>query len=218
MNLEESRATSIRVFIVDDHAVVRRGLRSFLGIDPDFEVLGEASNGVDAIRSLAGLRAAGNAPDVVLMDLVMPELDGVATTALLREYSDTTRVVIMTSFGEVEHLRAALQSGAIGFLLKDSDPEDVVAAVRTVSRGQLYIDAQLRDQLVQALAPVAGEPTFTPREREITGLVARGMSNIEIAEALFISERTARSHVSHVLGKLGFRSRIQLALWAARHE
>jgi DNA-binding NarL/FixJ family response regulator len=210
---------SIRVFVADDHAVVRRGLQSFLATEPDIEVIGEAENGREAVREISRLIASGEAPDVVLMDLVMPELDGVGAALELRELPGAPRVVMMTSFGEVEHLRAALQAGVSGYLLKDSGAENVAAAVRAAYSGQLHLDAKVSAQLSQALAPVPpdGAAGLTPRERDVVVLVARGQSNKDIARALFISERTARTHVSHLLGKMGLQSRIQLALWALEH-
>jgi len=209
----------IRVFVADDHAVVRRGLHSFLATEPDIEVIGEAGNGRDAVREIARLIAAGEGADVVLMDLVMPELDGVEAAMELRELPGAPRVVMMTSFGEVEHLRAALQAGVSGYLLKDSGAKNVAAAVRAAHSGQLHLDAKVSARLSQALAPVPvdGAAGLTPREREVVVLVARGQSNKDIARALFLSERTARTHVSHLLGKLGLQSRIQLALWALEH-
>ena len=217
--LEPHRVVPIRVFVADDHAVVRRGLHSFLATEPDIEVIGEAENGREAVREISRLIDAGEAPDIVLMDLVMPELDGIGATVELRELAGAPRVVMMTSFGEVEHLRAALQAGVSGYLLKDSGAENVAAAVRAAYSGQLHLDAAVSARLSQVLAPtpVDDATRLTPRERDVVALVARGQSNKDIARTLFISERTARTHVSHLLGKLGLQSRIQLALWALEH-
>jgi DNA-binding NarL/FixJ family response regulator len=204
----------IKVYLVDDHALVRRGLRSFLELASDIEISGEASNGREAVDELTGLIRSGNGPDVVLMDLVMPVLDGVGATTELRRLRDAPRIVMLSSFGESRHLRAALQAGVSGYLLKDTSPENVVAAVRSAHRGQLHLDAALSSQLSLAMSAPIPPAALTLREREVVALIAQGMSNDDIAAALFISERTARTHVSHLLGKLGLDSRIQLALWA----
>jgi len=216
--MNEHDRPRIRVFIVDDHAVVRRGLHAFLASEPDIEVIGEASDGRDAVRDVSRMIADGNQPDVVLMDLLMPGLDGGSATVELRRVSDTLRVVIMTSSGEVEHLRAALQAGVAGYVLKESRVENVVTAVRAASAGQLYLDPAVSPKLPEAVTHVSPDYGLTTREREVVSLVARGRSTRDIAGDLFISERTARTHVSHLLGKLGLESRIQLALWGREHR
>ena len=204
----------ISVYLVDDHALIRRGLRSFLETSPDIVVVGEASNGAEAVEAITALVGAGTGPDVVLMDLMMPVLDGIGAAEQLRDLPNGPRIVMLSSFGEVRHLRSALQAGVAGYLLKDTSPENVAAAVRAAHRGQLHLDAALSAKVAQAMSPSMPEVELTAREKEVLALVARGMSNDDIASTLFISERTARTHVSHLLGKLGLDSRIQLALWS----
>ena len=163
--MNEHDRPRIRVFIVDDHAVVRRGLHAFLASEPDIEVIGEASDGRDAVRDVSRMIADGNQPDVVLMDLLMPGLDGGSATVELRRVSDTLRVVIMTSSGEVEHLRAALQAGVAGYVLKESRVENVVTAVRAASAGQLYLDPAVSPKLPEAVTHVSPDYGLTTRER-----------------------------------------------------
>lgn len=208
----------ISVFLVDDHALIRRGLRSFLELFPDILVSGEASDGREAVDAIRAMVHDGDGPDVVLMDLVMPALDGVGAALELRGLAGGPQLVMLSSFGEVRHLRAALQAGVAGYLLKDASPEFVVEAIRNAHRGQLHLDVALSTKLAEAMAVPTMGPDLTSREKEVLTLVARGMSNDDIASNLHISERTARTHVSHLLGKLGFESRIQLALWALDQE
>jgi DNA-binding NarL/FixJ family response regulator len=207
----------IRVFLVDDHAVVRRGMRAFFDMLDDIAVIGEAANGQQALSELAVLAARQDLPDVVLMDIVMPRLDGVATTKAIKQRYPGTEIVALTSFGEVERVQAALAAGAAGYLLKDADADEVVAAVRAAYRGEVHLDAAVTRNLTRSLvSPASATASLTPREREILVLVAQGNSNRDIATALVISERTARTHVSNVLSKLGLASRTQAALWAVR--
>ncbi|GAA4264208.1 response regulator transcription factor [Dactylosporangium darangshiense] len=207
----------IRVFLVDDHVVVRRGMRAFFEMHDDIEILGEAVDGQAAVEQLAVLAAQDHLPDVLLMDLVMPRLDGVtATKAIKRLYPDV-EVVALTSFSEAERVSAALQAGAAGYLLKDAEADEVVAAVRAARRGEVHLDPVVARKLTSTLvAPAHTATALTPRERQILVLVAQGRSNRDIASTLLISERTARTHVSNVLGKLGLASRTQAALWAVR--
>ena len=208
----------IRVLLVDDHAVVRRGMRAFFGALADIEVLGEAADGQAALDTLAKMAATDDLPDVVLMDLVMPRLDGLAATTAIKQRYPSVEVVALTSFSEAERVHLALEAGAAGYLLKDAEADEVGAAVRAAHRGEVHLDAAVARKLTQSLiAPRRSATALTPREREILVLVAQGKSNRDIARALVISERTARTHVSNVLTKLGLASRTQAALWAQRH-
>jgi DNA-binding NarL/FixJ family response regulator len=206
-----------RVLVVDDHAVVRRGVIAYLSAVEDMEVVGEASNGQEALDALARAHHYDELPDVVLMDLQMPELDGLAATRETTRRFPTVRVVILTSFGETHRVHAALESGASGFLLKDAGPAEVDAAIRAAVRDEVFLDAAVSRRVVQRIrAPHGLLAGLTARERVVLGHVAEGMSDKEIAASLVISERTARSHVSHLLRKLGLRSRTQAALVAVR--
>jgi DNA-binding NarL/FixJ family response regulator len=210
---------TIRILVVDDHQVVRRGLRGFLDGEVDLEVVGEAGDGHEALEELARLDAANRRPEVVLMDLQMEPVDGVEATRLIRARYDDVEIVALTSFGERERVHAALHAGASGYILKDAGPDDVAAAVRAAHRGQLQLDASVARRLMTALpGRAAPDPAerLTDREREILRLVGAGKANKEIAAELVITERTARTHVSNILRKLGLASRTQAALWAVR--
>ena len=204
----------IRVLLVDDHAVVREGLRSYLELEATLDIVGEASNGKEALRRARELR-----PDVVLMDLVMPEMDGVEATRSIREQVPNARVIVLTSFIEEEKVHAALHAGAAGYLLKDAEADEVANAIRAAHRGEVHLDPAVAKRLMQSLRSPkpqdAAEP-LTDREREVLVLVAQGRANKEIGRQLGISERTARTHVSNILGKLGLASRTQAALYAVR--
>ena len=208
---------AIRVFLVDDHTVVRRGMRAFLDMLSDIEVIGEAADGQAALDELAVLDNAEKLPDVVLMDLLMPRLDGVAATAAITRRHPGVQVVALTSFSETERVHAALEAGAAGYLLKDAEPDELAAAIRAARDGEVHLDPVVARKLTQLLvAPEHTSSALTARERDVLVQVARGKSNREIADALVISERTARTHVSNVLVKLGLTSRTQAALWAIR--
>lgn len=208
---------SIRVFLVDDHTVVRRGMRAFLEVLEGFEVVGEASDGDQALGRLGMLHADDALPDVVLMDLVMPRMDGVAATSAIKQRFPAVEVVAVTSFVEEQRVHAALQAGAAGYLLKDAEADEVAAAIRAAHRGEVHLDPAVALQLTAALrAPSGPAGELTDREREVLARVAQGRSNQEIADDLVISERTARTHVSNILAKLGVSSRTQAALWAVR--
>ncbi|MCO7219721.1 response regulator transcription factor [Klenkia sp. PcliD-1-E] len=214
---EETTEGVVRVLIVDDHAVVRRGIRAYLEVLDDLEVAAEAGNGVEALARLDALSVHGELPDVVLVDLLMPKMDGVATTARIREKYPELRTVVLTSFGEMERVHAALAAGASGYLLKDAEPTEVVAAIRAAARGEVFLDPAVARQLTQEMvSPPTGLGSLTARERDVLALVAHGRSNQEIADELVISERTARTHVSNVLRKLQLTSRTQAALVAVR--
>jgi DNA-binding NarL/FixJ family response regulator len=207
----------LRVLVVDDHAVVRRGVIAYLEVLDDVEVAGEAADGAAALDVLTDLAVHGRTPDVVLMDLQMPGMDGVAAIAEIGRRFPSVRVVVLTSFGEIERVHAALHVGAAGYLLKDAGPGEIVAALHAAARGEVFLDAAVARRLAQEIrAPRSGLRALTAREREILRLVAEGRSNKEIAAELVISERTARTHVSNLLGKLGLASRTQAALLAIR--
>jgi DNA-binding NarL/FixJ family response regulator len=209
----------ISVLVVDDHAVVRRGLLAFLDGEPDLEVVGDAAGGPEALDLLARLDAEGRRPDVVLMDLKMEPLDGIESTRRIRNLYDDVEVVALTSFGEEERVHAALEAGASGYLLKDADADEVAAAVRAAHRGELQLDPAVARRLMASLRTGPdGHQTeeLTSRELEVLRLVGAGRANEEIATELGISERTARTHVSNILAKLGLSSRTQAALWAVR--
>lgn len=209
----------IGVLVVDDHAVVRRGLLAFLESEPDLEVVGDADGGEQALDLLARLDSDGRRPDVVVMDLHMFPIDGVESIRRIRALYDEVEVVALTSFGEEERVHAALEAGASGYLLKDAEGDEVAEAIRAAHRGELQLDPAIARRLMSSLraAPrddLAAE--LTPRELEVLRLVGAGRANKEIAADLNISERTARTHMSNILRKLGLSSRTQAALWAVR--
>lgn len=208
----------IRVLIVDDHDVVRRGLLSFLGTEPNIDVVGDASDGSQALERLRVLDAEGRMPDVVLMDLQMQVMDGVEATREIRSRYGDVEVVVLTSFVEEERVHAALEAGASGYLLKDADVEEVCSAIRAAHQGEVHLDAAIAKRLMTSLRAPTPDPLadLTEREREILRMVAAGKPNKQIAAELVISERTARTHVSNILRKLGLASRTQAALWAVR--
>jgi len=209
----------IRVLLVDDHGVVRRGIEAYLDLVDDIEMVGEAGNGHEALARVAEMDAAGRPPDVVLMDLLMPEMDGIAATAALKERWPDIEVVALTSFIEEDKIHGALQAGATGYLLKDAAATEVAAAIRAAHHGEMHLDPAVVRRLAESVrAPTREKPIepLTEREREVLGLVAQGKANKEIARQLEISERTVRTHVSSILGKLGLVSRTQAALYAVR--
>jgi two-component system, NarL family, response regulator LiaR len=208
--------TPIRVLIVDDHAVVREGLRAFLELQDGLEVVGEAGDGQQALEQVAALH-----PDVVLMDLVMPKLDGVGAMRRLRVEAPRSRVIALTSFLDDERLLPAIQAGAAGYLLKDVEPAELARAIRAAHAGETVLDPSAATRLVSAIAkgdrPLLHEPErLTPREREVLGLIAGGRSNKRIALELGISEKTVKTHVGHLLEKLGVSDRTQAAMLAVR--
>jgi DNA-binding NarL/FixJ family response regulator len=210
---------SIAVLVVDDHELVRRGLRAFLNGEPDIEVIGEAGGGAEALDLLALMDSEGRQPDVVVMDLQMVPIDGIESTRLVRARYQDIEVVALTSFAEEERVHAALEAGASGYLLKDSDADDVAAAVRAAHRGELQLDPVVARRLMSSLRDGQDDDPateLTSRELEVLRLVAAGKPNKQIAAELAISERTARTHVSRILQKLGLSSRTQAALWAVR--
>lgn len=208
----------IRVLIVDDHGVVRMGLRTFFELVDDIEVVGEASDGSEAIAVARRLR-----PDVILMDLLMPAMDGITAIGRIKDELPETEIVAMTSFIEEEKVTAALEAGASGYLLKDAEAEEVADAVRSAFNGEVHLDPAVARLLAQRMRDRRAKPDepaepLTDRERDVMRCLGRGMSNKEIAAELFITERTARTYVSNILGKLGLASRTQAALWAVEHK
>ena len=202
----------IRVLIADDHAVVRRGLRTFLDLQDDIEVVGEAEDGEQAVDAAAQLT-----PDVVLLDLVMPRRDGVAAIPEIRERSPRTRVIVLTSFLDDDKVIPAVRAGASGYVLKDVQPQDLVQAIRTVHGGEALLHPGAAARVMAELAEGARrESALTPREREVLALIGRGMPNKGIARELGVSEKTVKTHVSNLLGKLGLSDRTQAALYAVR--
>lgn len=207
----------IRVLLVDDHRVVRRGVTAYLDLVDDIAVVGEADDGRQALDRIAVLASAEDPPDVVLMDLLMPVMDGISATREIKARWPLIEVVAMTSFVEEGKVRGALEAGAAGYLLKDADADEVAQAIRLAVAGQMHLDPTVARLLARSVheADRPGED-LTPREREVLGWVARGASNRQIADELVVSERTARTHVSAILRKLGLASRTQAALWAVR--
>ena len=225
------RSTPIRVLLVDDHAMVRRGMRDFLGLHDDLEVVGEAADGAAAIAQAAAL-----APDIVVMDLLMPGIDGIEATARIRAANPDIEIVALTSFVEEARVIAAIEAGAAGFLLKDAEADELAAAIRAAAAGEVHLDPAIAGIVARRMragggstgpgsalgarggAPRDGVASLTARERDVLGGVARGLSNRAIAETLGITERTARTHVSNILAKLGLASRTQAALFAVQHD
>jgi NarL family two-component system response regulator LiaR len=202
----------IRLLIVDDHAIVRQGLRAIIRVTADLELVGEADTGRTAVDLATTLQ-----PDVVLMDLVMPELDGVTAIALIKRSQPAIRIIALTTFAEADLVLGAVQAGADGYLLKDVDVQELTGAIRTIHSGQPYLHPEATRHLLQATA--RPEPTpdrLTGREQEVLALVARGLTNRQIADALAISEKTVSVHISNMLSKLGLASRTQAALYAIR--
>jgi DNA-binding NarL/FixJ family response regulator len=209
---------TVRVFLVDDHTVVRAGLAAYLGSEPGMAVVGEASNGRDAINRIASLANSDALPDVVLMDLLMPDMDGISATAEVKQRWPVVEVVAVTSFLEEGKIRGALEAGATGYLLKDADASDVADAIRAAVAGRVAIDPAAAKALTAALrAPRSAADGLTLREREVVVLIADGATNRQIASRLGVTERTARTHVSNILTKLGLASRTQAAMWAVHH-
>jgi DNA-binding NarL/FixJ family response regulator len=208
-NVEEVMA--IRILIADDHGVVRQGLRMFLGLDPEFEVVGEAATGAEAVRLARQLQ-----PDVVLMDLLMPEMDGITATAVIRRELPDTEVLALTSVLQDRLVSDAIRVGAIGYLLKDTEADQLCRAIRAAAAGQVQLSPQAAARLLREThAPVTPE-SLTGRETEVLRLLAQGKANKEIAHSLRISEKTVKDHVSSILAKLGMQSRTQAALHAVR--
>ena len=215
----------IRILIVDDHAMVRQGLRTFLELQDSstlpIEVMGEAANGIEAVKL-----AKQTQPDIVLLDLMMPQMDGIQATSKIMECSPNTRVIILTSFGEEDKVLPAIRAGAQGYLLKDIPPNELVQAVREAYQGKVQLHPEVAKKLmalaVEKEVPAPSSAThpedgLTDREQEILQLIADGMNNREIATKLVISEKTVKTHVSNILSKLNLDDRTQAAIYALRH-
>jgi len=209
-----SAPATIRVVLVDDHAVVRTGLAQLLVGAGDIEVVGQAGDGAEALDVVRDTR-----PDVVVMDLQMPGVDGVEATRRILAEDLGSEVVVLTSYSDSARIVAALDAGAVGYLLKDAEPEDVLDGVRAVSRGESPIHPRVARQLLTARteAPPAGDITLTPRESEVLALVRAGLANKQIARRLGISERTVKAHLTSVFQRIGVVDRTQAALWAERN-
>jgi len=207
--------SDIKVLIVDDHGVVREGLRAYLEVEPDITVVGEARDGQEGVR-----RAQELHPDVVLMDLVMPRMDGVEATARIKQQAPSIHVIVLTSFLDDDRVLPAIKAGATSYLLKDVAAPDLIRAIRAATAGQAQLHPEVARRLMQQVSsprkPDAGAQ-LTDREREVLRLLAEGRSNKEIARLLVVSERTVKGHVSNILGKLGLQDRTQAALYAVRH-
>jgi len=201
----------IRVVIVDDHGIVRQGLRMFLGLDPEIEIVGEAANGAGAVTLVDELR-----PDVVLMDLLMPTVDGITATRAIRRAFPETEVIALTSVLEDSKVAEAIRAGAIGYLLKDTEADALCAAIKAAAAGQTQLSPAVTARLLREAPPPEPSEPLTERETEVLRLLAAGRSNKEIAAELVITEKTVKAHVSHILSKLGVASRTQAALHAVR--
>ncbi|MCX7791192.1 MAG: response regulator transcription factor [Chloroflexaceae bacterium] len=205
----------ITVLLIDDHRVVRQGLRDFLELQEDIEIVGEASSGEEGVQLAREL-----IPDVVLMDLVMPGIDGVEATRQIKAASPNTRVIVLTSFADDNKVFPAIKAGAISYLLKDVSPEELAHAIRAAQRNEAVLHPEVAARLMQEFsAPRPDEAPveqLTPRELEVLRLIARGKSNKEIAEALIVSEKTVKTHVSNILSKLHLADRTQAAIYALR--
>jgi len=202
---------SIRILIVDDHSVVRQGLRMFLALDNDLEVVGEAADGAEALRRVRELK-----PDVVLMDLLMPVMDGITAIAAIRKEMPETEVIALTSVLEDASVIGAVKAGAIGYMLKDTQAEELCRAIKAAADGQVQLSPKAAARLMREVRVPDSPETLTERETEVLRLLARGQSNKEIAQALSIGEKTVKTHVSNILAKLGVQSRTQAALYAVR--
>jgi len=219
-----SKDKKIGVLLVDDHNVVRQGLRMFIEMQKDMEVLGEGSNGAEAVELSARLN-----PDVILLDLLMPQMDGVEATRKIMQNNPHSRVLILTSFGEDDKIFPAIRAGAQGYLLKDIQPRDLVQAIRETYQGKAQLHPDVARRLMMAVSGDASvkEPKpaslpnelqgLTDREREVLEQIAQGLTNREIAEKMVISEKTVKTHVSNLLDKLGLEDRTRAAIWALKH-
>ena len=206
---------AIAILIVDDHPLVREGLRAVMGLEPDLRIVGEATDGIEAVEMARRLR-----PSVILMDVLMPKMDGVAATAEILDEDRDARVLVLTSVTDLERIRPTIDAGALGYVTKNAPPAELLQAIRTIHQGGVHLPANMAHRLIGAAAdppcpPLAAGP-LTERELEILRLVACGLGNDQIARRLLISPRTAGAHISHILDKLGLENRTQAALYAVR--
>ena len=202
---------AIRILLVDDHSVVRQGLRMFLSLDAELDVTGEAADGVEAVEMARQLK-----PDVVLMDLLMPRMDGITATAAIRRELPDTEVIALTSVLEDEKVVGAIKAGAIGYLLKDTQADELCHAIKAAAAGQVQLSPQAAARLMREVRAPDSPEQLTGRETDVLRMLAQGLSNKEIAQALIIGEKTVKTHVSNILAKLGVPSRTQAALYAVR--
>lgn len=213
--MNDQNTETIRILIVDDHTMVREGLRAFIAARPHLTLAGEATNGLDAVAE-----ARAKQPDIILLDLVMPEMDGVQAIREIKKENPDARILVLTSFSEDDKVFPAIKAGALGYLLKDSSPQELAQAIDNVCQGKPSLHPSVALKVMQELSqpsnlPPAPEP-LTEREMEVLRLIARGRTNSQIAETLSISELTVGSHVSNLLGKLHLANRTQAALYALR--
>lgn len=204
----------IKVLLVDDQSLIRRGLKALLSFEVDFQIVGEADNGEIAIHQVEVLQ-----PDVVLMDIRMPIMDGVAATREISQRFPQAKVLVLTTFDDDEYVTQALQYGAVGYLLKDTPPEELAQAIRAVHKGYTQLGPGIGKKIMAQITAPHGDRTegweqLTPREQEILQLIAKGASNKEIAQTLYISEKTVKNHVTNILSRLNLRDRTQAAIWA----
>lgn len=204
----------IRILVVDDHSVVRQGLKMFLGLDPELEIIGEAENGSEAVKMAAELK-----PDVVLMDMLMPVMDGIEATKIIRGSMPDTEVIALTSVLEDNAVVGAIKAGAIGYLLKDTQSDELRRAIKAAAEGQVQLSPQAAARLMREVRTpeVIPPDALTGRENDVLKLLAQGKANKEIARDLIIGEKTVKTHVSNILLKLGVQSRTQAALYAAQN-
>jgi NarL family two-component system response regulator LiaR len=202
---------TIRILVVDDHSVVRQGLKMFLGLDPELEVIGEAVDGADGVKKAKELK-----PDVVLMDLLMPVMDGITAIGVLRRELPDTEVIALTSVLEDSSVIGAVRAGAIGYLLKDTESDELCRAIKAAAAGQVQLSPKAAARLMREVRAPESPETLTERETEVLRLLAQGRSNKEIAHDLTIGEKTVKTHVSNILSKLSVPSRTQAALYAVR--
>ena len=209
--------TEIKVLLVDDHGVVRQGLRTYLDLFEDINIVGEAANGIEAID-----RVNENKPDIVLMDLVMPEMDGIEATRKIMTIHPDIKIIVLTSFSDDDKVFPAIRSGAAGYLLKDISPPDLRKAIQSVHRGEMHLHPEITKKLMNQFVTPKVEAEVNPdeltsREIEVLQLIAEGLSNKELAQKLSISEKTVKTHVSSILGKLQLEDRTQAAIYAYKH-
>jgi DNA-binding NarL/FixJ family response regulator len=214
----------IRLLLVDDQTLIRRGMKALLKSDPDLDVVGEAANGQEAIAVLETLNATNQLPDVLLMDIRMPVMDGVAATKIISQQFPEVKVLVLTTFDDEEYVSQALQAGAAGYLLKDTPFEELTQTIRFVCKGYTQLGPGLADKIVVRQPPAQTNSAersaymdLTSREQEVLLCIADGKNNREIAEALYISEKTVRNHVTNVLSQLGLRDRTQAAIFVHSH-